>query len=178
MQISFSSGGLSTEPVLSHTHTHALFIVWRCCKKRESVEVVVKKKHETREKMVSSKNWQTLESFLSSLIHTRTHTKICSGRRECSCCLSLSRRIFIPLEWRVVTCFESCYDSDTLCDLDHWIYYNKTYNQINTFNPNIQELKESTHALTSQAETLLRRQLRFDCVMLILPLQSYTLWKS
>lgn len=47
----------------THTYTHALFIVWRCCKKGESVEVVVEKKHETREKMVSSKNWQTLESF-------------------------------------------------------------------------------------------------------------------
>ncbi len=58
-----SSGGLSTEPALTHTYTHALFIVWRCCKKRESVEVVVGKKHEIREKMVSSKNWQTLESF-------------------------------------------------------------------------------------------------------------------
>ncbi len=126
-----SSGGLSTEPALTHTYTHALFIVGGAARKRESVEVVVGKKHEIREKMVSSKNWQTLESFfLSSLMHTHTHTKICSGRRECSCCPSSSRRFFIPLDWRVVTCFEHCcwsyHDNYILCDRQNikWNKYN------------------------------------------------------
>lgn len=62
MQISFSSGGLSTEPALTHTHTytHMLYLLFGGAARMESVEVVVEKNHETREKMVSSKNWQTL----------------------------------------------------------------------------------------------------------------------
>lgn len=60
MQISFSSGGLSTEPALTHTYTHMLYLLFGGAARMESVEVVVEKNHETREKMVSSKNWQTL----------------------------------------------------------------------------------------------------------------------
>lgn len=48
-----------------------LYLLFGGAARKERVEVVVEKKHETREKMVSGKNWQTLESFF---IFPDTHT--------------------------------------------------------------------------------------------------------